>query len=165
MVQLLLASLCVNALFPGVYLGDAYYSVLNNNMERWINKVRRHNQKYFTKYLCETTPASAICSWQAFHLAQGSLERGKYFENNLINFVERPRWQWPAPGLSALSSHLLIWFWSANRAFVGRDSARGPLSMRISGPVCLSAVNIFKKSFIGKSSCEQLGSPGPNYNQ
>ena len=48
------ARVSVNALFPGVYLGDAYYSMLNNNMERRINKVRRHNQKYFTKYWCET---------------------------------------------------------------------------------------------------------------
>ena len=29
---------CVSALFPGVYLSDAYYSILNNiERERWIN--------------------------------------------------------------------------------------------------------------------------------
>ena len=124
------ARVSVNALFPGVYLGDAYYSILNNNMERRINKVRRHNQKYFTAW--------ARCSRHAFHLAQSYLERGKYFESNLINFVERhlDGNDLFLAGLSSGSDQQI-------KSFCRQGFRRRPF-IHENLWACLSAVNIFK---------------------
>ena len=83
-------------------------------------------------------PAWARCSRHAFHLAQSYLERGKYFESNLINFVERhlDGNDLVLAGLSSGSDQQI-------KSFCRQGFRRRPF-IHENLWACLSAVNIFK---------------------